>query len=286
MKKISLMLKLLSLVSLLTLSLQSSISAKSIDDRVYTFEKRRVTANPNIKLNSLKLVFKKDLGNGWNGYVYDLDLDIKNKNKNIKVKDTIFSNGLVVTAELKQLKNGLDLKRKMHPTLDKRYYQDTNLIAGNKNAKHKLVVFSDPLCPMCIEDVPGIIKDAQDNPNTFALYYISFPLDMHPTARTLSIASKIAKEQGVRNVDYKVYTGNFEKYFDAYKNKDDQKSLDVFNKLLKTNITMAQIKSSKMQKYINDSLKLSDEALVNGTPTLFLDGEIDLTRSQYKKFIK
>lgn len=284
--KISSMLKLLSLISLLTLSLQSNSWAKSIDEQVYSYEKHRINVNPNIKLNNLKLVFKKDLGNNWYGYVYDLDVTIKKEKKDINIKDMLFSNGIFVTAELKQLKNGLDLKRKMHPVLDKRYYKNSRLIAGNKNAKHKLVLFSDPLCPICIDDVPGIIKDVQNNPKTFALYYISLPLDMHPTAKTLSIASKIAKEQGVKNITYKVYTAGFEKYFHAYRNKDDQKSLNAFNKLLKTNITMAQIKNHNMEKKIQAEIRLSEEAFVNGTPTLFLDGEIDLTRSQYKKFIK
>ncbi|MCK5293821.1 MAG: thioredoxin domain-containing protein [Arcobacteraceae bacterium] len=278
--KISLMLKLLSLISLVTLSLD----AKSIDEKVYSYEKHRIKSNHNIKLNSLKLVFKKDLGDGWYGYVYDLDVTVKDKK--INAKDIIFSNGSMVTAELKQLKNGLDLKRKMHPTLDKRYYQDSHLIAGNKDAKHKLVLFSDPLCPICTDDVPLIIKDVQKYPKTFALYYISLPLDMHPTAKTLSIASKIAKYQGVKNVDYKVYTAGFEKYFDAYESKDDKKSLDAFNKVLKTNITMSQIKKVDMERKIQADIKLSADAFVNGTPTLFVDGEIDLTRSQYKKFIK
>lgn len=280
---ISLMLKLLTITSLLTISFTTNIWAKTIDEKIYSYEKHRIKRSPNIKLNSLKLVFKKDLGDGWNGYVYDLDITVKNKK--INVKDIIFSNGKMITGELKQL-NGLDLKRKMHPVLDKRYYASSHLIAGNKNAKHKMVLFSDPLCPLCVEDTPRIIKDVQNNPNTFALYYVSFPLDMHPTARTISKATEIAKAQGVKNIEYKVYTAKFDKYFDAYDNKDNQKSLDAFNKVLKTNITMTQVNSKVLDEKLKYDLKLSDEAFVNGTPTLFLDGEIDLTRSQYKKFIK
>ena len=280
MKKISLTLKLLSLA--IVLSLSTTLLAKTIDEKVHSYEKHRLKANPNITLNSVKLVFKKDLGEGWSGYVYDLDL--VHKGKQIKTTDTIFSNGAMVTADLKLL-NGLDLKRKMHPTLDKRYYTDSHLIAGNKNAKHKLVIFSDPLCPLCIEDTPRIIKDVQANPNKLALYYVSFPLDMHPTARTLSKASMIAHEQGVKNVEYKVYTAGFSFFFDAYKNKDNQKSLDAFNKVLATSITMKQINNKKINEKLEYDMKLANDAIITGTPTLFLDGEIDLTRSQYKKFI-
>jgi protein-disulfide isomerase len=146
-------------------------------------------------------------------------------------------------------------------------------------------LFSDPLCPLCVEDTPLIIKDVQNHPDIFSLYYISFPLDMHPTAKTIVKATWLAKKQKIKDIEYKVYTANFDKYFDAYDNKDDQKSLDAFNKVLKTNITMKQIKSKQLEKQLKHELELVNKALVNGTPTLFTDGEIDLTRSQYKKYI-
>jgi len=258
-------------------------NSTNIDEDVYTYENGRLKANPNITLKSIKLIFKKDLGDGWNGYVYSISLI--HKEKNITTNDTIFSNGKIVSSDLRLL-NGLDLKRKMHPTLDERYYKQSHLIAGNKNAKHKLVIFSDPLCPMCIEDTPRIIKDVQENPKELSLYYVAFPLDMHPTAKTLSKAAMIAHEQGIKNIDYKVYNAGFDFFFDAYKNKDNQKSLDAFNKVIGTNITMKQINNKNIDKKLKYDMKLADDAFINGTPTLFLDGEIDLIRSSYKKFIK
>jgi len=276
------MLKLLSIVSLLIINL----SAATLEHKLTRYEQYRLGANPNLDVNSLKLVFSKPLKDGWSGYVFDIDLTIINQKRNIKVKDIIFSNGNLVTSELKTIK-GFDLKRDIHPTLDKRYYKDSHLIAGNKNAKHKLVLFSDPLCPICTEDTPKIIKDVQEHPNTFALYYISFPLDMHPTAKVIAKAAMIAKKQGIKNIDYKVYTANFERFFDAYGNKDAKKSLDAFNKVLKTNITMTQIRdNSLVDKLQKEDIKLANDAMVNGTPTLFLDGNIDSTRSKYKKYIK
>ncbi len=281
MKKRLSMLKLLSILSLLIINL----NATTIKHKITSYEEHRLSANPNLAVNSIKLIFTKKLSNNWTGFVFDLDLTIVNQNKDIKVKDMLFSNGKLVTSELKTLK-GFDMKRKMHPKLDKRYYQDSHLIAGDKNAKHKLVLFSDPLCPICTEDTPTIIKDVQEHPHTFALYYVSFPLDMHPTAKLIAKAAMIAGEQGIRNIDYKVYTAKFEKFFDAYRNKNNQKSLDAFNKVLNTHITMAQINDKELQKMQNADIKLAEDALVNGTPTLFLDGEIDLTRSEYKKYIK
>lgn len=280
----SLMLKLLTIISILSISFAINLGAKTVDQRVESFEKRRINSNPSIKLESLKLALKKEVKDGWYGYLFKIALDVKGKK--INTTDVVFSNGKMIAPELKNLKNSLSYKNFMHPVLDERFYKKSHLIAGNVNAKHKLVVFSDPLCPNCTMTIPELIKDAQNNPSILSLYYISLPLDMHPTAKVLVKASKIAKEQGVKNVDYKVYTAKFEKYFDAYKNTDNQKTLDAFNKVLKTKITMNQVNNKHLEQRIKDDSKLSDYAFVNGTPTLFTDGEIDLTRTQYKKYLK
>lgn len=280
--KISSMLKL----SIVTTLLSTSIFASSDinEKKLLSYEKQRVSQNPQVQLKEIKLAFKKELEDGWKGYVFALELNYNGKD--IKTNDILFSNGKFVTSELKY-PTGLDLKRTLHPELDSRYYDKKLLIAGNSDAKHKLVVFSDPLCPNCTSLMPELIKDVEAHPKKLALYYVVMPLDrLHPTARTLAKAAKIAKEQGVKDVDYKVYTAGFEKYFDPYEEKDNQKALDAFNKVLKTNITLAQVNSQKVNEELETSIKLSDDAMIQGTPTLFFDGDVDLTRSKYKDVIK
>ena len=281
MKRLS-MLKLLKIL-LISISLFSVSYAKTIEQKVLRFEKFRVTQNPSIYLDNIKLVFTKKIQDGWTGYVFKLDLSIKGKK--VSVNDILFSNGNLVTGELRTIHN-LDLKKKMHPLLDKRYYQDKFLIAGNKNAKHKLVLFSDPLCPFCIRYVPKIINDVQKHPKKLALYYITFPLNMHPTAKTIAKANIILDEQGFNNATYKIYTAKLDKFFDPYKNKNNKKSLEALNKVLGTNITLKQINNPKYNQILKENMNLTDDALVSGTPTLFTDGEVDLTLSNYKKYIK
>jgi protein-disulfide isomerase len=270
------MLKLLIIISTLNISL----SAKLIDEQVYKYEENRVLKNRNIKLNDMKLSFKKKLNEKWYGYAFKINITANKKTMDLT--DIVFSNGEVVTSELTNMKTSIDYKRVMHPKLDTRYTQKSKLIAGNYDAAHKLVVFSDPLCPICESVVPDIIEIVRAHPKTYALFYISFPLQMHPTARTLSIASKIATIQGVKEVEYKVYNAQFERN----KSTNDQSSLDAFNKALSTNITMNQINNKAMQDSLEEDIKLGEEALVRGTPTLFLDGEIDVRRTKYLEFIK
>jgi len=283
----SLMLKSLTITALLSSSLVADkiSNSTSIENKVLKWEKRRIERNPNLKLNSIDLYFKKELKhNNWYGYVFDISIDVNGKTQ--EIKDIVFSDGFMITPELQHLKNGLPFKKMMYPKLSFKYYDDKFLIAGDKNAKHKVTIFSDPLCPICIDVVPEIIKDIQDNSKNLALYYIPMPLDMHPTARLLVKAVELAKKEGVKNIDYKVYTANFEKDFHPYKEKDDAKVLKIFNKKFGTNITMKDINNKHLEDEVKYSLQLASEALVQGTPTMFFDGDIDTMRNKYKKYLK
>jgi len=276
-----LMLKLLTIISLLG----SSLFADRLTNTLIKYEKKRISQNKRIKLKDVKLYLKKDLKqSGWYGYVFDVAINVQRKD--INVKDIIFSDGNMIATELINIKTKQSFKKMMYPKLSDKYFDKKYLIAGNKNAKHTMVVFSDPLCPICADTIPELIRDVKANPKIIALYYIHMPLDMHPTARLLVKASIIANHKGIEDIDYKVYTANFDNDFDAYKEKDEKKVLKIFNKRFNTNITMKQINAKELEEEVKYTLKLADEALVNGTPTVFFDGEIDSMRNRYLKYIK
>jgi len=280
MKRLS-MLRSLTIATLLS----SSLLANSIDDKLLKYEKHRVSRNPNIKINEVKLFLKKDLNmDGWSGYVYNINLTINGQKRDIK--DIIFANKTFVTSDLRNIKTNQSMKKYMYPTLSFKYYDDKFLIAGNKDAKHKITIFSDPLCPICVETMPELIKAVKENPDELSLYYIHMPLDMHPTAKMIVKASILAKEQGVKDIDYKVYTAQFDNDFDPYEERDKEKVLKIFNKKFGTDITMSQINSKRLDEELKRSEKLSDDALIQGTPTIFFDGEIDSMRDKYKKYTK
>ena len=265
--------------------LSTSLFANSIDDKILKYEKHRVSRNPNIKVNDVKLFLKKDLNmNGWSGYVFDIDLTIDNKDRNLK--DIIFSNGTLITTSLKNLNTNQSLTKLMYPTLSFKYYDKKFLIAGDQNAKHKITIFSDPLCPICTDTMPKLIKIVQEHPQELSLYYIHMPLDMHPTAKMLVKASILAKKQGIQNIDYKVYTANFDNDFDPYEEKSERKVLRIFNKKFGTNISLQSLDDKNILEELKLSEELSSDALIQGTPTIFFDGEIDPSRTKYKKYIK
>jgi len=280
-----LMLKLLTITILLSISLQAN---QKIDTDILKYEKRKISSilkRQKIELNDVSIILKKDLKqDGWYGYVFNLTFTVKGKQ--LTQKDTLFTNGTLITPELINAKTKRSFKDMMYPILSDKYFDKKHLIAGNPSAKHTLVLFSDPLCPICLDEVPFIIKNVMKNPEKMALYYYHLPLDMHPTASTLSKASIIATQMGIKDVDYKVYTTNFSNFYDGYAETDNQKALDFFNETFKTNITMEQINDTKLNKRLEYDLDMADEAFVNGTPTLFLDGEIDKSRMKYEEYLK
>jgi len=279
------MLKLLTIVSLLSTSL---LASKKIDESILNYETKKVSSilkRRDIILNNVDILLKKDLKqNGWYGYTFNLTFTVQGKT--LSQKDTLFTNGDLITSDLINSKTKSSFKDIMYPKLSKKFFDKEYFIAGNPKSKNTLVLFSDPLCPICVDEVPTIIKNVMDNPQNIALYYYSLPLPMHPTAAALSKASKIAHQMGIKDVQYKLYSANLGSLYKAYEEKDDQIALNHFNTLFKTNITVEQINSDKLNKKLQYQIDMSEEAFVNGTPTLFLNGEIDKTRTEYEKYLK
>jgi thiol:disulfide interchange protein DsbC len=277
----SLTLKLLTITSLLIGSLfaQNNLST---EQKVLNYEKYRISQNQRYELKDASIYFKQALPlKGWTAFVIDVKLNINGKEVN--VKDYLFSDGIAVTADLKMLDNGRSYKSLVSPTMPDSYYNDEHFIAGNKNARNKLVVFSDPLCPFCMDFVPDVIKHVNKNSQNIALYYYHFPLlRIHPAADTITKAMAVAHTNGYKDLVNKVYKADFDEYFQANET-DAKKILDAFNKELGTKITMAQINDPKIIAEVKADEKAGDRMLVQGTPAIFVNGKVDTSRSQYLK---
>lgn len=260
----------------------ASVSLFANDNLVVDFEKKRVSQNPNIKVKNIKVFYKKELETkGWYGYILDLNATIQDKNMN--VKDTLFSDGNVVATDLFDLKTGKSLKDSITPTLGANYYDKSKLIAGNEKAKDKLVVFSDPLCPFCMIYVPQVIEYVNQNSQNLALYYYAFPLThIHPASTTLSKLIELAKEKN-KDMVLKAYQIDWTKYFDA-SSTDDKQILEAFNSQMGTTIKLDDLKT--VTKVLEKEISMGENALVSGTPTIYVNGEKDSTRELYKNIIK
>ena len=271
-------LKILSALSLCTTLLSANIN----DEDIIKFEENRVGLNPNVEVLNVEVSFKKQMPlENWYGYILDVQAQIptsEDSSKVVNVKDIIFTNGQYVSLDLLDLKTGKSLKSLVAPTLTKEYYKKDRLIAGNHNAKDKIVIFSDPLCPFCMDYVPDVINYVNKNSDNIALYYYHFPLlRIHPAAGPLSQIMEVAKHKNIKDLELKVYEIDWDKYFDS-KSIDRKKILEAFNKELKTNISLDEINKVNIQ----DDIKMGEDVMVQGTPTIFINGKKDNTKEKYK----
>lgn len=264
----------------LSISILLATSLFANDKNVIEFEKNRISQNPNVKVKDITINTKKSLPlEGWSGYILDVKANVGGKD--IDAKDIVFSDGRYVALDLIDSKNGKSLKDLVTPNLTAKYYDKSKLIAGNHNAKDKIVVFSDPLCPFCMDYVPDVIKHVNKNSDSIALYYYHFPLlRLHPAALPLSKIMDVAKHKGMKGIELKVYQADWDKYFTS-KTTDEKKILEAFNKEFKTDIKLSEIQDKKIQSLIDNDIKMGEEVMVQGTPTIFVNGVKDTMKDKY-----
>jgi len=278
----SLMSKLLSLAVITTLSL----SAASDEDDVKNYIQKYMVKNEQVKVNSVDIIGKQQLNEpkGWDVYFVNIHANVKKSPTifdQVTVPETLFVKDNITVPTLINLETGEDYKRTLKPELKADVYDAKHLIAGNKDAKHKLVVFSDPQCPFCQKKVPELYKAVIKNPETFALYYYHFPLvRIHPVSDI--ITRVMLTEQN---------KGNTAKVIEMYNFKINPREVNatlVLNKLNKEynlSVTEDQINTEEIQKELLFDKKMATQSMVSGTPTVYLDGKWDPSRNKYKKFI-
>ncbi len=274
----SLMLKLLSTILLLS----SFVYANTTSEKVADFLEDKFSENPRLASVDVKVedvVPLKQLPK-WNAYIVDVKAVLKTKAKqHIHEKMIWFSNGQLVTKDLTDMYTGTSLVESVKPKVKAKYYTRENLIYGNADARHKIVIFSDPLCPFCRGFVPGAITSMKKEPHKFAVYYYHFPLArIHPASVTLVKAAIAAEHKGKKDVVLKLYNVKINP-----REKDAQKILDAFNKAEGTQITLKDINAPEVLKQLNHDKMVASDLMVGGTPTVYLDGSVDNTKKKYLK---
>jgi len=274
----SLMLKLLTT----TLLLSSFVHAANVSSKIEDFLDDKFMQNPRLKSVDVKVsdvVPLKEL-KGWDAYIVDIKATLKHNPKAlINQKMIWFSNGQLITKELVDMQSGDSLVEHVKPKFKEAYYKKENLIFGNVNAKHKVAIFSDPLCPFCRAYVPGALKNMKKEPNKYAVYYYHFPLErLHPASVTLVKAAAAARLQGYKDVVEKLYNVQVNS-----QERDVKKILAAFNKAEGTNIKAEDLKKPAVLKEVKSDFDTGNSVMVAGTPTVYFDGKIDRTRNKYLK---
>ena len=275
----SLMSKLLTSILIATVAL--SASAQPDSKTLLKYVKKNVVKNPEVKVKGITILEKKqhkDLP-GWDILLTTMDLEYQKKD--IHAPEMIFVKDGLATGHLVNLKTGKDYRNEIKPTVPKSMYNDAHLLFGNKNAKHKVLIFSDPQCPFCQELVPEIFKAARENPTKLAVYYYHLPLlRIHPVSDVLTRVMEVAQHQGKMDMVEKLYSLKIDP-----RETDVTKILAAVKKHANYVVTPAQIDAKKVKDAIKADAEAAGKMMVSGTPTIYIDGQWDKMRTGYEDLI-
>lgn len=278
---------MLSMLRFLTiLIIGSSLAFGAGDGDVIDFVKKKLAQNKGVKIIEVKVAEKLPIPGvkGWSAYVMEAKLELKRGKESRKIgfETILFVSKNLITTELVDRKTGRDIRSVLQPKLPEDIYSKSHLLYGNEDAEHKLILFSDPLCPFCRMYVPGLMKAVKEHPKKLALYYYHLPLSaIHPASDTLVRVMEVAKARGDKSLVEKLYSIDIDPQL-----KDEKKILEIVEKKTGFKATPSEIHDKRVEKVILHDRITARKLLVTGTPTIFADGKKDITREKYKSFIK
>ncbi|WP_456401925.1 DsbA family protein [Hydrogenimonas sp.] len=277
----SLMLRLLTI-----LIIGSSLAIAGGDTDVVNFVKKKLRQNKGVKIKSVKVAEKLPIPGirGWSAYVVEADLELKRgkDTRRVDFETILFVSKQLIATELIDRKTGRNIRSILQPKLPDDIYDESHLLYGKADAPHKLILFSDPLCPFCRMYVPELLKAIKSNPEKVALYYYHLPLSaIHPASDVLVRVIEVARLRGEKGIVEKLYAIDIDPQL-----KDEKRILAIVKEKTGLEVTPEELHDKKIEKIILHDRMTARRMLVTGTPTIFADGKKDVTREKYKSFIK
>ena len=275
----SLMSKLL--MSTIAATVALNANAQPDTKTLLKYVKKAVVKNPQVKVNGVTVVESKthkDLP-GWTILLTTMDLEYQKKE--IHAPETMFIKDGMVTGHLVDLKTGNDYRDNIKPTVPVSYYDDGHLLFGNKDATHKVLIFSDPQCPFCQEVVPAIFNAAKENPTKIAVYYYHLPLlRIHPVSDVLTRVMHVAQHEGKMDVVEKIYSLKI-----PAQETDMTKILAAVKSHTGYSVSAEKVNAKEVKEALKADETAAGRMMVSGTPTIYIDGEWDKMRDGYKDLI-
>lgn len=276
----SLMSKLLMSTIVATVTLSANVQPE--EKVLLKYLKRNIVKNPQVKLKGVTVIESKTDKRlpGWTILLTTMQLEYQGKEVN--APETMFIKDGLITGHLVNMKTGNDYRNEIKPTVPDSYHNEAHLIFGNKDAKHKVLIFSDPQCPFCQDVVPDIFKAAQENPSTLAIYYYHLPLlRIHPVSDVLTRVMHVAQHEGKMDVLAKIYSLQIDP-----KETNTDKILAAVKAHAGYSVTAAQINEKSVIEAMKKDVDAAGKMMVGGTPTIYIDGQWDKMRDGYKALIK
>lgn len=230
---------------------------------------------------------------GWARIYYKMQIMIVEQNKVISPVESVFvneKNGLVAQA-LENYKTKKNYAISIKPPLPKDIYKNdsAHLIAGNKDAEHKIVIFSNPECPICHDLYRELMDKVRSEPNKFAVYYYGMSLASMPKGEFMTKVALYLKlnkspyAEKVLDTIYSMDLGHGEPISDEWIKsamseltyKLDSKDLGI--------PSLEALEGEEIKKLMEEDQDIALNLGIEGTPTMFVDGEFDEMRSKFKE---
>ncbi len=149
---------------------------------------------------------------------------------------------------------------------------DEDIQIGNKEAKVKLVEFSDFQCPYCkafqLNTIQKIIKDYSGR---ILFAYKNFPLEFHAQAQNAALSAECANEQG----KFEAYSGRLFNLQDDWGKSQGTQKFKTY--ALQTGLNTAQfnqcLDDKKYQDKINKDIEEGKSFGISGTPSIFINDQ-------------
>lgn len=140
-------------------------------------------------------------------------------------------------------------------------------VLGPANAPITLIEFSDFQCPYCVAATPQLQALVKAYPTQVKLIFKEYPLDIHSRAAFAAAAALAAHRQG-----------KFWPMHDAlFANHDDLSDQNVTALARRIGLDMQRFErdlhSTAVEQTVEHDIADGDRAGVQGTPTLFIDGQ-------------
>jgi len=140
-------------------------------------------------------------------------------------------------------------------------------VRGPHNARITLIEFSDFECPYCSRAISTIAGLLHAYPNDAKLIYKEFPLELHPHARMAAAAALAAADQGK-------FWEMHDKLFANYNRLSQERINELAQEAgLDMERFRKDIASGKYETHIERDINDGQQAGVQGTPTLFVNGK-------------
>jgi protein-disulfide isomerase len=261
-----------------------SANNTSVDTtKLLTYVKKNIVKNPQVRVKGIRVnetVTPKTLPD-WKVVFVTMNLEFQKQEVNVPEMFFIDKNGLITT-QLGNLETGEQYRNLIRPSVPDSIYDEKHLLFGNKDAEHKVVVFSDPMCPFCRQEVPAIFKAAKEHPDKIALYYYHLPLrNIHPVSDTLTKIMHQAQKEGKTDVVEKMYSLKI-----PFKQTNVDKIIEAVKKHTGYEVSKENITSKEAAEAIKHDEEMANRLMVRGTPAFFVDGKWDSTRKAYQMFVK